>query len=289
MPRPADFTRRDYIRRRRLELEAENPLMSLSKVNLLLAEEMEVTEHTIRYYLRTASYSDSRLRYTADERTKLCQMSRQELLAYAAKHNRNPDTLYAMVWRHKNKSTDNAARIRDYQMRSQARGFFDFSRRFDLQAYSFPADAFKEARKAVSAVPGLDLLPPNYLISRTAHKFYPLNLQEQHFLLSNPRRFLKENGARIAQNWKSSNPNGHYFVLLAGEETDHYHGQVVSTHETVEAAAEAASRLLHADPPVSTRVIRKYGDSRAPQFRYQPGEMVHKNAPDDVQEPHHEP
>lgn len=283
MARHTNMELRDVVKNLRLELEMCNPLLPISKVNQLLAEELSISEHTVRYYVRTSNATDARVRYTDKERQELCRLSRKELEAYAAKHNRNFNSLYAMVWRYKSKVIEGGTKLKQHMASCVDQGYMDFSRAFDLKAYSFPGTAFKDARKAVSVVKGLDLLAPNYLISRTAHKFYSLTLQEQHFLLSNPRRFLKENGARIAQSWRSCSPDGHYFVLLdASTGNSRYKGKVVSTHDTIELAAQHAKRLLHAAEPKATRIIRCFGDSKSIDLRYQPGEWVRQDSPDDA-------
>jgi len=274
---------RDLVKNRRLELEVKNPLLPLAKLNHMIADELEISEFTVRYYLRTCNATDARLRYTDQERQELCRMTRKQLEAYAAKHNRNFNSLYAMAWRYKSKAVDDATKLKQHFASCVDQGFMDFSRAFDLKAYQLPKSAFKDARKAISAVKGLDLMAPNYLISRTAHKFYPLTLQEQHFLLTNPRRFLKENGARIAQSWRSCDPSGHYFVLLeAGTENRQYKGKVVSTHDTLDLAAQQSKRLLHAATPKVTKIIRCFGESKSVDLRYQPGEWIRQDSPDNA-------
>ena len=281
MSRPTNHTRRMNIHGRRAELRLENPLLTDTQINQMVAVENGVTIQTVWYYLRESKAVDSRVKYSAQEREKLCGMSRKQLLFYAAQNNKNFSTLYAMVRRHARNGIGYQARIEDHMDFCEEQDFMDFSRLVDLKAFSFPRDAFKEARKLVKEVNGLDLLPPNYLIHEHSRKFYALNLADQKELLVAPKRFLRENAGRITHNWKSYNPSGHYFVLINTQHEDkHFEGLTMSTHDTLTLAAQAAKAAARAKPPTPTKILRRIGESKSPFMRYVEGERIPKGGPD---------
>lgn len=278
MSRKANHDLRSTIAFRRVELRLENPLLPITEINRMVAAEVGLSVSMVHYYLRSESAKDRRTRYSDDERVALCRMSRKELQAYATRKGKSFETLYAMVWRHKNKVITEDGHLKTRAAECTRRGHFDFSRRLDLQAFSLPADAFKTTRKEIkSLVPDLDLIPPNYITHRAQQRFYPLSLSEQMALLTAPKRFLKENGARIAKSWRSMNPNSHYFILLeAGTETDSHWGRVVSTHDSFEATTAAMVRSP------DTKIHRCFGDTKSPLVHYQPGDLVVKYGLEDA-------
>ena len=280
MARPSNALLRDNIRFRRLELQLEFPLLPVLELHQKLAAEFEVSLRSVWYYLRTDDKVDTRIRYTPAERERLCGLTRKQLQEYAAQTGQNFGTLYTMVWRYKMKSPTVKKQLDDYAATCQLRGRMDFARRTDLKAFGLPGDAFKEARKVIRSVQSLELLPPNYIIHAPSWKFYMLSLSEQIFLLTNPRRFLREKAAHISHNWKSYDPKGSYFVLVnSGFEDAHYEGKTISTHDTLELAAKAAQAILHSDNPVPTKILRRHGETRSTYTRFVACEMVPKHAP----------
>jgi hypothetical protein len=281
MARPPKDEVRSDIRFRRIELKLEHPLIGDTEINATLAKEFNLSLQSIWYYLRLSKEADARVHYTPEERYKLCAMTRRQLLIYAAETGKNFNTLYAMVHRHKKNGIDNQSKTEARVELCEERNFIDFSRLVDLKAFKLPGGAFKEARKQVQSVNGLDLIPPNFLVHNGAMKFYALNLQEQLALLAAPKRFLRDNAGRITHQWKSFDPRGHYFVLLDTAIADrHYEGTAISTHETFAAAAAAKKAADRVPEPPQTLIVRKFGESRALCCRIQPGEWVQKHSPD---------
>lgn len=281
MARPKNEELRCCIQFERAEVGLAEPLMSATEINKKLAEKHGVSIQTIWYYLRLNKATDSRVKYTEQERNALCGMSCHQLKVYAAQNGKNFNTLYAVVRRHQQKGLGANVRTEDRIKACEIIGFMDFGRIADLKVFGLPGDAFKTARKAVKSVNGLDLLAPRYLIHSISKKFYALNLVEQQAILTNPKRFLRDNASRITKQWKSSDTATHYFVLVdTRSETARCEGETISTHDTFERAAEAQRSTLHGDGKTITKIVKRFGTLHGSYSRYQPGEPLDKHSPD---------
>ena len=287
MARPTNEDRRDEVRATRMELMLEYPLAPACEINQKVAEKLAIPIHSVWYYLRIDKHTDGRTRYATAEIQKLVNMSRQELKMYAAANNKNFNTLYAVVWRYKAKTPTSSAALNTYAEIATNRGYLDFLRKADLKAFNLPGDAIKTTRKAFrESVPDLDIIGPNYLIHKVHKRYYPMSLSEQRFLLTNPKRFLKENAAHISKSWWSYDAAGnHYFVLVdISRRNEVYEGVALSIHASLERASEAARDAIrgHVVPkPTPTKIIRCFGAIKESLcIRYSAGDLVPKRAPD---------
>lgn len=263
MPRPSNTRLREEVREARLFAELADPLRSKSDIHAEIAETFKIPLRSVWYYLRVDN-ADTRVRYTDAERHRLCAMTRKELKAYAEKCQISFDAIYTMVWRFKSQIKMDVEEQRAYERLCAARGFMDFVRKQDLKVFGLPGDAFKEARKVVRTIPGLDLLGPNFLIHTFSKKFYPLSLSEQRAILTTPRQFLKQRAQHISSNWLVGDPAGgyHFALVNAGDETPERGAMVVSTHDTFVRAAEAARVMLKVTPMSKPEIRRVLGSTR---------------------------
>lgn len=291
MPRPTNYALRETLRMERSLHMLHNPLISVADVHAHLAAKFNIPLKSVWYYLRINTVGDERIKYTDAERHKLCSMSRKELKAYAEQEGLNFNTLYAMVWRHKSLRTFSAEEQQTYREVCEFRGFMDFTRKQDLQAYNYPGDAFRVARKSVQGVRGLDLLGPNFLIHPIARKFYALSLAEQQALLTNPRRFLQSRAPHISKNWKDGSLTGGYFFILVdtSTETPERGAKVISTHATFDRAAKAAREAMRIRTTTMPEIRRVLGEVRTPTCiritegdRMPPEDPSLKDIPDSV-------
>ena len=273
MPRPLKTDLRDAISRSRTELSLAHPMMPASKMDQLTATAHGVSLSTVRYYLRTASPVDRRMRYSPEERRKIAGMTRSELFVYAARTGRNFNTLYSMIHRLKHSKLTEVLVEEQQRDTCEERNYIDFGRLADLRAFSFPLGAFKEARKAIRGIHDLDLRPPNYLVHKPTKKFYILTLSDQKFLLTNPRRFIHERAAHISAHWKDGSQDPHKSHFLLVDTTEHpaeMLGICLSAHPDFESALEAKREL--GDETIL--IAQRGGAWDAPSMHFAKGERV---------------
>lgn len=282
MSRPENTQLKAVISLRAAELRHADPLISAHALHEALAEEFKLPGYTIRYNLRRKDSPDGRRKYTPATLERMAELSRTELRKYATLHGIGFEALYATVWRHKTRSADSEATAASTRQVCEILGRLDVARLGDLKSFGFTKQHVKEARQVLAAAGGFELLAPNYIQHAKSHKFYILSLSEQHFLLTNPRRFLKANAAHLSANWKSYDPSSHYFVLVDTRKANPYsEGVCVSTHNTLEGAA-AAQHSYNLQPiPCPSAILRRMGGSgNRDQWRFKPGEPIPKRAPD---------
>lgn len=263
MSRPCNTNMRESIRTARAIAELSDPLKSKAAINAELAAEFGIPIHSVWYYLRVDN-ADTRSRYPDSLRQLLCSMSRKELKAYAEKTQASFNTLYTMVWRYKSQMKLDAVEQQEYESTCTTRGFMDFVRKQDLKVFGLPGDSFKEARRVVRAIPGLDLLGPNFIVNTFSKKFYPLTLSEQKALLVSPRQFLKQRAQHISESWLNGDPAGGYHFVLAdaAHETPERGAEVISTHDTFMRATMAARDILRSRPAAKPVIRRVVGNTR---------------------------
>lgn len=273
MPRPQKTELREAISRTRLKLSLENPLMPASEMDRLTALEHGVGINTVRYYLRTASPVDRRMRYSTEERVKLYNMTRAELFVYATRTGKNFNTLYSMIHRMKHSKVSEAIMNEDQQAYCEERNYMDFGKLADLKAFSFPFGAFKDARKVVRGIQNMDLQAPNYFIHKPTKKFYILTLADQKFLLTSPARFVRERAAHISAHWKdgSRDPqNSHFLLIDTLNHSAEMLGACISAHPDLESALLAKQEVEHN----YVMIAQRGGAWDKPAQHFKPGEQV---------------
>jgi len=282
MDRPPKHELREAIIFERLELSLGNPLMPAAEMDRLIAQAHGISISTVRYYIRTDSLVDRRVKYTPEERVRLSNMTRKELFAYAQRNNKNFNTLYAMIHRQKHGKVYDAWNNENHIKFCLERGYIYFSRLADLKAFSFPLDAFKEARKAVRGVQNLDLVAPNYLVHKPTKKFYILTLSDQQFILTNPRRFLRDRAAHVSANWRDGSQNihkSHFLLLDTTNRTSEMLGECLEACPSFDEALVARRSYSEAIPIL---LVQRGGAWDGPTIKFTKGERVPQFSPDAI-------